>query len=154
MSFRALQPKKYLPVESSNNKARKDCEICLKLKELTSLASFWYLYYDFWTYFTPFSVMSIVDFEQINIFSEKPWCNKQNNSSYTRRGTENFDFYKIFSNFEVRTKYYYTTQQFLMYLRDPLCVKLSAVMRRTNLGWKLLLKKVILMRKNFYINVL
>ena len=55
--------------EVGNRNHRKRCEMRAKLaaKTPTLLTSFWCFYCQFWAYFTRFSVVSIVDFEQVNV---------------------------------------------------------------------------------------
>ena len=51
----------------SNRNFNKRCEICSKLTIKTPMTSFWCYYCWLWTYIIPFSIVSIVDFERVNI---------------------------------------------------------------------------------------
>ena len=64
-----LSANKYM-FKVNNRNTRKMFEICSKLtiKTTTSLPSFCCLYCKLWTYLTPFSILSMVYFEQANVY--------------------------------------------------------------------------------------
>ena len=58
-----LNPSKYLPAQNKNRNSRKRCEICSKLTTKTPKQR----QRKPWTYFIHFSIVSIVEFDQVDV---------------------------------------------------------------------------------------